>query len=55
MFAKSWTKVKEQNLYLLAAGLGVFGLIDAILPGPRADHLIGIAVVVVAGYMWMVQ
>ena len=55
MFAKAWAKAKEQNLYVLAAGLGVFGLVDAITPGPSADHAMGLAIVVIAVYMWVMQ
>ena len=55
MFAKLREKLHGQNLYVWAAALGGIGLLDIVLPGPRADHLIGIGLVIVASYVWVVQ
>jgi len=50
---KKWAK--EQNVYLWAMGLGLFGLVDVLIPGPRVNHLLGGLIVLVAAYMWVVQ
>ena len=55
MFAKAREWTRAGYAHVLAAGLGVFGLVDAIEPGSRADHLIGIALIIVAAFMWVVQ
>lgn len=55
MLAKLRDNLKGQNLYLWAAALGGIGLLDIVLPGPRIDHLLGIAIVIVATYVWTVQ
>lgn len=55
MFAIAWRWAKRQNFYVLSAVVGTFGLIDAIAPGPRADHMIGAAIVATAAFIWLVQ
>lgn len=55
MFVKAWQWAKAQNLYVLAASLGLFGMLDAVTPGPRADHLMGLAIALVAAFIWGVQ
>lgn len=55
MFAKTWQWTKRKNLYVLAAGLGLFGLVDTITPGPSANHAIGLAIMATAAFMWLVQ
>ena len=48
-------KLHGQNLYVWSAALGGIGLLDIVLPGPRIDHLLGLAIVIVAVYVWVVQ
>lgn len=48
-------KLHGQNLYVWSAALGGVGLLDIVIPGPRIDHLLGIAIVIVATYVWVVQ
>ena len=55
MFAKAREWTRAGYAHVLAAGLGVFGVMDAITPGPQADHLIGLALIIVAIFMWVVQ
>lgn len=55
MFVKAWRWAKTQNFYLLATVLGVFGLVDAVTPGPVANHAIGWAIAITAIFMWAVQ
>lgn len=50
-----WAKRQSTNFYVLALGLGLFGLIDAITPGPSVDHVFGWLIVIVATYMWVLQ
>ena len=55
MFAKLREKLRGQNLYVWSAALGGIGLLDIVIPGPRVDHLLGLAIVIVAVYVWVVQ
>lgn len=53
MAQKIWHWAQAQNLYLWSAGLGIFGAVDALSPGPLIDHLIGLMIVGVAGWIWL--
>ncbi len=48
---KTW--IRRQNLYLWATGLGLFGIADAMVPGPPADRLIGLAIAFIAAWVWL--
>lgn len=52
---KAWKWAQKQNLYLWAAALGFGGFLDAVIPGPAVDHLMGWGIVFTAVYIWLVQ
>jgi hypothetical protein len=45
--------VLKQNPSLWSLGLGIFGLMDALVPGPAADRLVGLITAVVAVAVWL--
>ena len=55
MLERGWKWAKSQNLYVLAFVLGVLGLVDALAPGSRTARLEGVAIALVAAYMWLLQ
>lgn len=50
-----WAERRNLNFYALAFGVGLFGLIDAITPGPKLNHVFGWLIVIVSVYMWVLQ
>ena len=46
---------RNLNFYVLAFGVGLFGLIDAITLGPKLNHVFGWLIVIVSAYMWVLQ
>ena len=55
MMTRLREKLHGQNLYVWAAALGGIGVLDIVLPGPRIDHVLGLAIAIVAVYVWVVQ
>ena len=54
-FVKVRNWAMAQNRYVWAAGLGGFGVLDIVVPGSAVNHGMGLLIVLVAIYMWLVQ
>jgi hypothetical protein len=52
---EKWAERRNLNFCALAFGVGLLGLIDAITPGPKLNHVFGWLIVIVATYMWVLQ